>query len=239
VISRKLLSQCHLRLAHYVFGGVLLIRVVVLARLSASPYLLPTRGDMHFYDEWAQRILGGQLSDHLAFYGLPGYAYLLAALYKIAGYGPFVPALLQALLEAGTATLLYKVSVGIFSGTGLRRARIVGVLAALGWAFFVPAQTYAVVLMPTAWFIFVFWLTLWRIVGWKNAPTKWEALILGLLVGLAATAIATILFLIPLLVSAILIKPAISTHSQFRTRVSAFLLLFLGATAGTSPCWVH
>jgi Flp pilus assembly protein TadD len=239
VTARKLLTPFHLRPAHYIFAGVLLIRVVVLARLTASPFLLPTRGDMHFYDDWAQRILSGQLSDHLAFYGLPGYAYLLAALYKIAGYGPFVPALLQALLEAGTATLIYKVSVGIFSGTGLRRARIVGVLAALGWAFFVPAQTYAVVLMPTAWFIFVFWLILWRIVGWKNAPTKWEALILGLLVGLAATGIATILFLIPLLVSAILIKPAISIHSQFRTRMSALVLLFLGAAAGTSPCWVH
>jgi hypothetical protein len=239
VTLRKLLTPFHLRPAHYIFAGVLLIRVVVLARLTASPYLLPTRGDMHFYDEWARRILSGELSDHLAFYGLPGYPYLLAALYKIAGYGPFVPALLQALLEAGTGTLIYKVSVGIFSGTVLRRAQIVGVLAALGWAFFVPAQTYAVVLMPTAWLIFIFWVILWRIVGWKNVPTKWEALVLGLLVGLGATAIATILFLIPLLVSAILIKPAISTHSQFRTRMSALLLLFLGATTGTSPCWVH
>jgi hypothetical protein len=239
VTLRKLLTPFHLRPAHYVFGGVLLIRVVVLARLTASPYLLLTRGDMHFYDEWARRILSGELSDHLAFYGLPGYPYLLAALYKVAGYGPFIPALSQALLEAGTATLIYRVSVGIFSGTGLRRAQIAGVLAALGWAFFVPAQTYAVVLMPTAWFIFIFWLILWRIVSRKNAPIKLEVLVLGLLVGLAATAIATILFLIPLLVSAILIKPAISAYSQFRTRMSALVLLFLGAAAGTSPCWVH
>jgi len=194
---------------------------------------------MHFYDDWAQRILNGQLTDHLAFYGLPWYAYLLAALYKIAGYGPFIPALLQALLDAGTAVLIYKVSVGIFSETGLRHAQIAGVLAAVGWAFFVPAQTYAVVLMPTAWFVFIFWLILWRIVSRKNAPTKWGALILGLLVGLAATAIATILFLIPLVIGAILLKPAISTHSQFRARINALVLLFLGAAAGTSPCWVH
>src|SRR2546430_384431 len=194
---------------------------------------------MHFYDDWAQRILNCQLTDHLAFYGLPGYAYLLAALYKIVGYGPFIPALLQALLDAGTAVLIYKVSIGIFSGTGLRHAQIAGVLAAVGWAFFVPAQTYAVVLMPTAWFVFIFWLILWRIVSRKNAPTKWGALILGLLVGLAATAIATILFLIPLVIGAILLKPAISTHSQFRTRINALVLLFLGAAAGTSPCWVH
>ena len=143
---------------------------------------------MHFYDDWAQRILSGQLSDHLAFYGLPGYAYLLATLYRIAGYGPFLPALLQALLDAGTAVLIYKVSVGIFAETGLRRAQIAGVLAAVGWAFFVPAQTYAVVLMPTAWFVFIFWLILWRIISRKNAPKGGEALILGLLVGLTATA---------------------------------------------------
>ena len=238
--SRKLLSPFHLQPAHYVFAVVLLIRVAVLARLTVSPYLLPTRGDMHFYDDWAQRILSGQLTDHLAFYGLPGYAYLLAGLYKLfAGYGPFVPALLQALLDAGTAVLIYKVSVGIFSGTGMRRAQIAGLVGAAGWAFFVPAQTYAAILMPTAWFVFIFWLILWRIISRKNAPTGWEALILGLLVGLTATAIATILFLIPLLVSVIVLKPAISMHSQFRTRISALVLLFLGAAAGTSPCWVH
>jgi len=194
---------------------------------------------MHFYDDWAQRILNGQLTDHLAFYGLPGYAYLLAALYKIVGYGPFIPALLQALLDAGTAMLIYKVSVGIFSGTGLRRAQIAGVLAAAGWAFFVPAQTYAVILMPTAWALFIFWLILWRIITRKNAPKGWQALILGLLVGLTATAIASILFLIPLVVSAILLEPATSIHSRLGTRISALVLLFLGAAAGTSPCWVH
>src|SRR5205823_8987752 len=95
------------------------------------------------------------------------------------------------------------------------------------------------ILMPTAWVVFIFWLILWRIISRKNAPEEWEALTLGLLVGLTATAIATILFLIPLLIGAILLKPAISTHSQLRTRISALVLLFLGAAVGTSPCWVH
>jgi Tfp pilus assembly protein PilF len=170
---------------------------------------------------------------------LPGYAYILATLYKLAGYGPFVPALLQGLLDAGTAVLIYKVSVGIFPGTAKLQVQVAGLVAATGWAFFVPAQTYAAILMPTAWVVFIFWLIVWRIISRKNAPTGWEALILGLLLGLAATAIATILFLVPLLVSAIVIKPAISTHSQLRPRISAIVLLFLGAAAGTSPCWVH
>jgi len=239
VTSRKLLSPIHLQPAHYVFACVLLIRVVVLARLTVSPFLLPTRGDMHFYDDWARRILSGQLIDHLAFYGLPGFSYLLAAIYKLAGYGPFVPAFLQALLDAGTAALIYKISVTIFPEVGLRRAQVAGLIAAMGWAFFVPAQTYAVILMPTAWAVFIFWLILWRIISRRNQPKGWEALILGLLVGLTATAIASILFLIPLVVSAIFLKPATSIHSRLGSRISALLLLFLGAAAGTSPCWVH
>src|SRR5207245_1124289 len=100
---------------HYVFAIVFALRVIVLARLTSSPLLLPMGGDMHFYDQWAQRILQGHLTDHLAFYGLPLYAHSLALIYKLAGYGPFVPGLLQAALEAGTAVILYKLGTRVFS----------------------------------------------------------------------------------------------------------------------------
>ncbi|HEV2097148.1 MAG TPA: hypothetical protein VGQ82_11685, partial [Chthoniobacterales bacterium] len=232
-------APIHLQPAHYIFAGVLLIRLFVLARLTASPFLLPAHGDMHFYDEWARRIVAGQLGDHLAFYGLPGYAYLLAGIYKLCGYGPFVPGLLQALLDAATAVLLYKISVRIFAGTNARGAQIVGALAAFGWAFFVPAQTYAAVLMPTAWLIFVFWFIIWRVVREANAPTKLSAAVFGLLIGVAATGIATILFLLPLLVGAIWLKPISASDGKFRARLAALALLFLSLFAGTAPCWIH
>jgi len=222
---------------HYVFAAVLLVRLFVLGRLAGSVFLLPTRGDMHFYDDWAQKVVGGQFTDHHAFYGLPGYAYLLAGLYKLCGYGPYVPELLQALLDAGTALLLYKISVALAPQPNGRRGQIVGLMAAAAWAFCVPAQTYAAVLMPTAWFIFVFWFILWRIIKSQSAPDWWEALLLGLLVGLTATAIATILFLIPLLVCAIGLKPAIPARSHFR--IVGCALVLLGIAIGTSPCWLH
>jgi hypothetical protein len=192
---------------------------------------------MRFYDDWAQKVVGGQLTDHHAFYGLPGYAYLLAGLYKLCGYGPYVPELLQALLDAGTALLLYKISVALAPQPNGRRGQIAGLMAAAAWAFCVPAQTYAAVLMPTAWFIFVFWFILWRIIKSQRAPDWREALLLGLLVGLTATAIATILFLIPLLVCAIGLKPAIPARSHFR--IVGCALVLLGIAIGTSPCWLH
>src|ERR1700733_1588249 len=96
------------RLGPYVFAFVFLVRLILLARLASSPLLLPDDSDMHFYDDWAKRILHGQLTDHLAFYGLPLYAYFLAFLYKVLGYNPFVPGFLQICFDSGTALILYK-----------------------------------------------------------------------------------------------------------------------------------
>ena len=244
-----------LGLGHYIFALVFLLRIIVLARLTFSPFLLPMRGDMHFYDDWAQRILRGQLTDHLAFYGLPLYAYLLALIYKLAGYGPFVPGLLQACLDAGTAVIIYKLGVGVFahapeaqpgkSPGGFfdfvrrKRGHFVGALAALGWAFFIPAQAYAVILMPTVWLVFVFWFVVWVVVRTKTAPRPIESLAYGGLVGFAATGVATILFLIPLLLAAIILKPPPSHARSLAAKLSAVALLFLGIGLGTSPCWIH
>src|SRR5947209_1750408 len=89
-------SPRSLPLALYVFAGVLIIRLVVLLRFSGSVFLLPSQGDMHFYNDWALRIVRGQWTDHKAFYGLPLYPYFLAALYKVFGYSPFIPSFFQA-----------------------------------------------------------------------------------------------------------------------------------------------
>src|SRR5438105_10051345 len=120
-------------LAHYIFAFVFLFRIIALTRLSSSPLLLPGSGDMHFYDEWARQILHGRLTDGFAFYGLPGYAYLLAFLYKLFGLSPFVPGFLQACLDAGTATLLFKISRRVFRDSDeitAGRANAIGILAA-------------------------------------------------------------------------------------------------------------
>ena len=100
---------------------------------------------MHFYDDWARQILHGRLTDHFAFYGLPFYAYLLALLYKVFGYSPFVPGFLQACLDAGTATLLYKIAVRAFRNERepiRNHANAIGILAAAGWAMDAAARAF-------------------------------------------------------------------------------------------------
>lgn len=232
------------RLGHYVFAFVFLIRLITLARLSSSLFLLPSGGDMHFYDDWARQIVQGRFTDHLAFYGLPLYAYLLAFLYKVFGYSPFVPGFLQACLDAGTATLLYKIAIHTFQNDGepiRTHTKVIGLLAAAGWAFFVPAQAYSVILMPTAWLVFVFWFLVWQIIKAEHAFNPLRCLAYGALIGITAMGIATILFLVPLVLAALLLKarPTRATRSPWLGRGAAIALLFLGIGAGTAPCWVH
>ena len=61
------------------------VQLLVLVRFSKSVHFLPDSDDMKFYNDWALRIAHGQWTDHKAFYGLPGYAYCLAAIYGLVG----------------------------------------------------------------------------------------------------------------------------------------------------------
>lgn len=242
----------------YLFGAVFVLRLIVLARLTQSPFLLPISGDMHFYNEWAQRILHGQMTEHHAFYGLPLYPYLLAFLYMLFGYNPFVPGFLQAILDGGTAVLIYKLSVKTFSkapansGEELARNRAwniferyrgecIGILAGLGWGFFLPEEAYSAILMPTAGFIFVFWFVVWQILRKQEAPSLPILLLLGVLIGFTAMGVATILFLGPFVVAALFFKWnwTGNTRRVLLTKVAAVALVFMGIGLGTAPCWIH
>lgn len=210
---------------------------------------------MRFYDDWARRILHGQLTDHLAFFGLPLYPYLLALFYRVFGYTPFVPALIQALADAVTAMLIYHISVAIFGGSqgsdppekedssflDRHRGQIVGVAAAVGWAWFVPAEVYSLVLMPTSLAVAVFWLVITGIIKHPVMPGPARSLFFGALVGIMATGVATILFALPLLLTAIFTKsmPTPKRSYQWPSRIGAAALLLLGSGIGTAPCWFH
>ena len=201
---------------------------------------------MHFYNVWAQRILGGGLTDHLAFYGLPLYAYVLALLYKCFGFSPFVPGLIQALLEGGTAVLIYKLTGRVISDSSQapvsfspKLVASAALAAGVAWGLFVPAEAYAVILMPTVWLIFVFWFVVWRIVRTDYAPKATEYLALGILLGVTAMGVATILFLAPLLLATSFRKLRPQGNSSGPRLPIAAVLILCGIVTGASPCWMH
>jgi len=207
------------------------IRLLALLKMADSPYHVFDTGDMKFYNDWALRILQGKGAVAGAFYGLPGYAYLLAGIYSVVGFDPFTVGILQSLSDTVIEILIFTIASSIFEKP---TATWIGILAGLGWAFFLPSQAFSIILMPTTWLVLAFWGTVLILLKthrfqWWN-PWPW----LGLLFGVVSMVIATILLLIPLAIFA-----AWNVSRSLGKTALAALLILAGTFAGMAPCWIH
>ena len=215
----------------WVFLLVFTVRLLVLVRLSDSPWLVASSGDMKFYSDWALRIAGGNWTDHRAFYGMPGYPFFLGGMFFLLGFDPFSIGLLQAASEAGIAVLLFQMARAVVPGP---KGVIVAALAAGSWTFFQPAQAFSAVLLPTTWLVFTFWGIVWWSMQTQSSSFWRPWLGIGLLTGFVAMTVATVLFVLPLPVAA-----AMRNLRKPLPIVAAVTLLFGGVFLGTSPCWLH
>jgi tetratricopeptide (TPR) repeat protein len=235
------------RPAAWLFSLAFLARLLVLSRLAGTPYFVEQTGDMRFYDAWAQRILSGQFSDGHAFYGLPGYAYLLAAIYKVVGPDPvarlFAVGTLQALIEALIAVLIFRIARKSLENESSPRlaAEIFPALAALAWVAFTPAQAFSVILMPTCWLVCTYWYCVSQAMNDQPAPPWRRWPLLGLLIGVMAMMVATILFALPLLLLRIglSVSRGAPLPRRFAQAGLAAVLLITGVFAGAAPAWIH
>jgi hypothetical protein len=89
--------------------------------------------------------------------------------------------------------------------------------------------------MPTAWLVFVFWFVVWQIVRRQHVPALWGLLLFGGLMGFTAMGIATVLFLVPLLLAALFLR----WQGSFARRVAGAALMMAGVFLGASPAWIH
>jgi tetratricopeptide (TPR) repeat protein len=230
--------------AQWLFLLTFAVRLFVLARLAQMPYFVPTGGDMKFYSDWGLRIAHGALTDHQSFYGLPGYAYILAILYKFLNFDKFwvsiLAGLIQATADSCTALIIWKLAGEAFgkgNDAGKARAQFISGVAAIAWAFYQPAQVFTAVLMPTSLAVAAFWFGVWILTKKREgAASMWKPwLPIGVLIGFVAMIVATVLFLVPLGWA------AIWRDSRLRRwqRLGAMALLFGGVYIGTAPCWIH
>ena len=220
------------------FFLTLLVRLFVINQLTASPHFDPNSGDMKFYNDWALRILHGKFADGYAFYGLPGYPFLMAGIYKLFGYNPFFLSGLQAIAEGLTVVFIYRIAGKCFSSlTDPERANWIGAIAALGYVFFVPAQTFSVILMPTSLLVATFWgIVWWSIKERADGFRVGEVLGVGLLIGMMAMIVATIFFIIPIAATALLLAKENVKRSQRFVHVT---LLLAFVVVGCSPAILY
>jgi tetratricopeptide (TPR) repeat protein len=245
-------------LALWVFVGAFLVQFLLLNRMADSRFFLPDGEDMKFYNEWALKIHGDlpwQAGDvnapGQAFYGMPGYAYALAGAYGVTGYdetfSPYLMGQIQALFHAGTAMFLFLLGRRVFAGSGEaghRRGTVIGLLAAAGWVAFTPAQVFSAILMPLAFVVCAFWgLVYWLVcVGQRDRTSWWRPWVgMGLLAGVTAMLVASILMLLPLVVVAIVltVERGRAVQRRLPAMLGAVAVLFAGVFAGCSPVWYY
>src|SRR5215813_7619925 len=79
-----------------IFAVALTLRLIHVWQIRHSPFFTVLIGDARGYDEWAQRIAGGDWIGHDVFYQAPLYPYFLGIVYTIAGRNLLIVRLCQA-----------------------------------------------------------------------------------------------------------------------------------------------
>ncbi len=127
-----------------VLALALALRVAHLLWFRASPFFATLTLDARYYDDWAQRIAGGEWVGHSSFWVDPLFAYLLGVVYTWFGHDVLLPRLLNLVCGVLTVWLVARIA---------RRAwgsQAAAVAAALAVALFVPAIHFEAQVEKTA-----------------------------------------------------------------------------------------
>ena len=92
-----------------IVGAAFLIRTIYLFEIEAIPFFYNLAGDGRSYDEWAQRIAGGDWLGQGVFYQTPLYPYFLGALQFVVGHNLWLIRFLQIILGAISCGLIFRI----------------------------------------------------------------------------------------------------------------------------------
>ena len=115
-----------------IFAVALAVRLVHVWQIRKAPFFDVLMGDSHGYDEWAQRIAGGEWIGRDVFYQAPLYPYFLGVVYAVAGRSLLVVRIVQAIVGASSCVLLGAAARRLFSPA-------IGLAAGLMLALYAPA----------------------------------------------------------------------------------------------------
>jgi tetratricopeptide (TPR) repeat protein len=162
-----------------IFAIALVVRLVYLLQLRASPYFPFYIGDARGYHDWAQRIAAGDWLGQEVFYQAPLYPYFLGSLYALFTDDILFVRICQAILGSLGCVLLADTARRLFSARA-------GVLAGLMMALYAPAIFFDGLIQKSALDLFFLALALWLIVRatgqGSRAPWFGAGLAIGALV---------------------------------------------------------
>lgn len=147
------------------FGAALAIRVLHVWQIGRAPFFDVLMGDARAYDEWAQRLAGGDWIGSDVFYQAPLYPYFLGVLYSLLGRDLLLVRLCQAAIGAGSCVLLGAAGARMFSAR-------VGVVAGSLLALYPPAIFFDGLIQKSVLDVFFIALALWLVARLLDAPAR-------------------------------------------------------------------
>lgn len=202
-----------------IFSVALLIRIVCLIQIDASPLSFLSLDDV-YYDNWALEISKGGILGKEVFYGLPLYPYILGFIYFIFGHALFTAKLINAIFSSISCVMLYLVGRNAFN-------KSTGLIAAAIFTFYNASLFHENILCSTslATLLCLSMISLLFSINKKDALFKWAGL--GLLAGITALANASVLLFVPFIIYWILIRFKGDSKKKLFTRISIMLISIL------------
>jgi 4-amino-4-deoxy-L-arabinose transferase-like glycosyltransferase len=185
-----------------IFTFAFAIRMVFLAQLESDPlrediaFNWKAWGvyDSAFYHEMGSRVSQGSFLFPTAYFLSPLYYYFIGAVYALFGIDLEWIRIAQAVLGAGSCTLLYWIGRNIFSETA-------GILSGLALSVYGLHIYYTGSILATVCVVFLNLLFVHLIVGARGMPSVGRAVASGLVLGLAVATKPNAILLLPVLLA--------------------------------------
>ncbi len=226
----------------------LIVRLIALADLSATPYFTFILWDERVYHEWAQKIADGTFSSRSIYEFAPLFAYIMAFLYKIFSADLVYVRALNVILGVITCWFVYLIGTALVN-------RKVGLWACLVAALYKPLILYSIVplkeALSTLGFAAVFYcflVVIQTLVENRKIPSirpgdlisrpAVAAVLLGLAAGLVINVRPNALVIVPFLFALPAVY-ALRDRVPFKPVAVTLAMLLLGITLAVAPFMVR
>ena len=151
----------HVALA--IFAAALLVRLLHIWQLRSSPFFDVLMGDARGYDEWAQRLAGGDWLGSEVFYQAPLYPYFLGAIYAVFGRDLAIVRVCQAIVGSAACVLVGLAAWRLFS-------KPAAIAAGFGMALYAPAVFFDGLIQKSVLDVFFLSVSIWLLSGIVARP---------------------------------------------------------------------
>ena len=205
----------------------IVVRLIYLWVYQSLPEWDQLTVDNNYHHHWAQSIADGNIIGDTTYFRAPFYVFCLGMLYSVFGISLWVGRIF------GAAIGIVSVLMTFLLGRRIANARV-GTVAAVIHAVYPIVLYFEAELLLDPLFTLLLQVALYRLLIWLETKKPGEALIVGLILGLAAITRPTVLVLVPpLLIAVIIFRRSIPKY------VTQLALLVIGLGIVITPVFVR